>query len=133
MFIQLFSVSVLLALAVSYAVVRIFRPAVDAILVKVIGDEVYKAWSKYLVFAIYVVGFSGGVRVWDFEKYLIPKDEGGKTLILDGERWMVEIYRTVIGTLQAVAWMLLVFFLFAMIAYVIVRAMEMRKPKKAKP
>ena len=129
MFIILFVSSIVLALVTSFIVVRVFRPPVDSILKKVVGEDVYAAWSKYLVFAIYVVGFSGGVRVWEFEKYLLPKDEGGKTLVMDGERWMVEIYRTVIGTLQSVAWMLLVFFLFAMIAYVILRAMELRKQK----
>lgn len=34
---------------------------------------------------------------------------------------MLEIYRTVIEALQSIAWMLLVFFVFALIAYVIVR------------
>jgi hypothetical protein len=37
------------------------------------------------------------------------------------------------GTLQGVAWMLLVFFIFALIAYVIVRAFELkRKSSEAK-
>jgi hypothetical protein len=31
------------------------------------------------------------------------------------------------GTLQSVAWMLLVFFLFALIAYVVVRGLEARR------
>ncbi|MED5415647.1 MAG: hypothetical protein VYC64_11885 [Candidatus Latescibacterota bacterium] len=39
---------------------------------------------------------------------------------------MLEVYRTLIGTLQSVAWMLLVFFVFALIAYVIVRVSERR-------
>ena len=34
---------------------------------------------------------------------------------------------TIIGTLQSVAWMLLVFFLFALIAFVIVKGLESRK------
>jgi len=37
------------------------------------------------------------------------------------------VYRTVIGTASGVAWMLLVFFVFALIAYVIVRVFESRK------
>jgi flagellar biosynthesis/type III secretory pathway M-ring protein FliF/YscJ len=39
----------------------------------------------------------------------------------------LEIYRTIIGTLQSNAWILLLFFLFALIAYVIVRGMETRR------
>jgi len=40
------------------------------------------------------------------------------------------VYRTVIGTLQSAAWMLLLFFLFALIAYVIVKGLEARKQKR---
>lgn len=46
-------------------------------------------------------------------------------------RWGLELYRTFFGTLQSIAWMLLVFFLFSLIAYVIVRGMELKRPAKA--
>ncbi len=44
--------------------------------------------------------------------------------MLTTDRWVLEIYRTIVGTLQATAWMLLVVFLVALIAFVIVRAFE---------
>jgi hypothetical protein len=49
-----------------------------------------------------------------------------KVVELTTERWILEVYRTLIGTLQSVAWMLLVFFVFALIAYVVVRIGERR-------
>ena len=49
-----------------------------------------------------------------------------KVVELTTERWVLEVYRTLIGTLQTTAWMLLVFFLFALIAYVVVRIGERR-------
>jgi hypothetical protein len=49
-----------------------------------------------------------------------------KVVELTTERWVLEVYRTLIGTLQSTAWMLLVFFLFALIAYVVVRIGERR-------
>jgi len=52
------------------------------------------------------------------------KDVG--PLVLTGERWMLEIYRTLLETLQSIAWMLLIFFVFALIAYVVVRAFELK-------
>jgi hypothetical protein len=59
--------------------------------------------------------------------------EGAEIVALSGERWVLEVYRTIIGTLQGVAWMLLVFFVFALVAYVIVRAFELkRKGSEAK-
>jgi hypothetical protein len=42
---------------------------------------------------------------------------------------VLEVYGTIIGTLQSIAWMLLLFFLFALIAYVIVKGLEVRKEK----
>jgi len=66
------------------------------------------------------------VRVWDLEKYITPRPEETDIIVLNAEGWVLEVYRTGIGTLQSVAWMLLVFFVFALIAYVIVRGMEAR-------
>lgn len=43
---------------------------------------------------------------------------------------MPDGYRTVIGTLQSIAWLLLVFFVFALLAYVIMRGMELRHAKQ---
>jgi hypothetical protein len=42
-------------------------------------------------------------------------------LQLNAERWVLEIYRTLIACLQGIAWMYLVVFVVALIAYVIVR------------
>jgi hypothetical protein len=85
------------------------------------------------MFAIYVVGISSGVRIWDLEKYISPTALGDKTreaLALTLDRCILELYRTVIGTLQGVAWMLLVFFVFALIGFVIVRLGEIKHDKQ---
>ena len=39
---------------------------------------------------------------------------------------MLEVYRTLIGTLQSAAWLLLVFFVASLVAHVIVRGIELR-------
>ncbi|MBI5463948.1 MAG: hypothetical protein HY966_03205 [Ignavibacteriales bacterium] len=130
MFFLLLLVSFVIALAVCALVARMFAKPVTAILQRLITEEVHQAWSKYLMFALYVVGISGGVRVWELQRYITPKSEGGTVLELTNERWVLEIYSTVIGTLQSIAWMLLIFFLFALIAYVIVKGQEMKRPIK---
>jgi hypothetical protein len=130
MFITLLIVNFLIAFAVCFIVASLFRKPVDKILQRLVAEEIYMAWSKYILFALYVVGISGGVRIWDLEKYITPKTESGVILELTNERWVLELYRTIIGTLQSVAWMLLLFFVFALIAYVIVKGLEMRKQMK---
>jgi hypothetical protein len=43
----------------------------------------------------------------------------------------LEVYRTIIESLQGIAWLLLVFFVIALLAYVIVRIFEMKRGKAA--
>jgi len=135
MFISLLVITFLIAAAVSFAVARLFRHSILSILERIVGADFSAGWWRYLTFAIYVVGISGGVRVWDLEKYITPRPEEAEAILLNAERWTLEIYRTVIGSLQSIAWMLLVFFVFALIAYVIVRGMELRhgKPSSSAP
>ena len=132
MFFTLLIVTFIIAFAVSTIVVRIFNGPVDAILKRIITDEISSAWLKYLRFAIYVVGISSGVRIHQIERYITePAVEDARIIELTLERWVLEVYRTVIGTLQGIAWMLLVFFVFALIAFVIVRIFEFRRDKAA--
>src|SRR3989304_2485467 len=129
MFILLLAANLILAFLVCAIVVRIFRTPLDKILQRLVGGDIYGTWTKYMIFAIYVVGISGGVRIWDLEKYITP-GKGGAILELTSDRWILEIYGTVIGTLQSNAWMLLIFFLFALIAFVIVKGREIKKHSK---
>lgn len=129
MIITLLVVTFIVAFAVASIVVLIFTKPIEGILSRVIPDEMSSAWSRYLKFAIYVVGIGGGVRVWEFEKYLTLQEPYKEIVPLTSDRWVLEIYQTVIGTLQSTVMLLLVFFVFALIALVIVRAFELRKAK----
>ena len=133
MFLTLLAVNFVLAFAICFLLARIFRKPIDSILQRLISEEIYLAWSKYISFAIYVVGISGGVRVWELEKYITPispTKKKAEIVELTNERWILEIYRTIIDTMQSIAWMLLIFFIFALLAFVIVKGMEMRKQMK---
>jgi len=131
MFIVLLVVTFLISLVVSSIVVAVFNKPVGSILSRVMSDEISQAWLKYLKFAIYVVGVSSGVRVWDLEKYITPA-LGKEILALTRDRWVLEVYRTIIGSLEGLAWLLLVFFMFALIAFVIVRVFELRSSRTDK-
>jgi hypothetical protein len=49
--------------------------------------------------------------------------------VLNADRWILELYHTAIGAAQAITWMLLVFFVFALIAYVLLRGAELKQGK----
>jgi len=79
---------------------------------------------------VFVVGISSGVQIFKLEQYVHPErygpDQAAKVLPLDGPSMGLEIYRTIIQTLQGVAWALLVFFVVALIAFAIIRRGETR-------
>ena len=132
MFYTLLAITFLISLLVAFIATRIFSTPADAILKRIIQDPIYTSWLKYLNFALYVVAISSGVRIRDLEQYIKPRDfkNEGKILELTTERWTLEIYRTVIEALQGLAWVLLVFFLVALVAFVIVRVFEFLKERK---
>lgn len=136
MFLTLLLVTFLVSVTVALVVARMFHRPIERILHRIIADDISSAWLRYMNFAILVVGVSAGVRVYELEKYISPlrHDSNSTVLALTRERWILELYRTVIEALQGIAWLLLVFFVFALIAYVIVRIAEMKRgPKGAEP
>lgn len=76
-----------------------------------------------------MVGVSAGVRIYQLERYITPLQHLKVPTIIEltSEQWVLELYRPVIESLQSIAWMLLVFFVFALIAYVIVIIAEARQ------
>jgi len=125
--ISIFIVSVI----ISWIIAKAFNSPIKKILEKIINDPISDAWRKYLVFAIYITGISSGVRIWEIERYFGVSeflDESGKmiqkSISLTPERWTLEILRTIIEALQGISVMLLVFFIFALIAFVIMKAIE---------
>lgn len=134
MIVLLLVITLLISLAISFAVMKAFTKPLDAILSRIIADSISVAWLKYLKFAILVVGVSSGVRVHGLEKYITPSrwDKDAKVVEFTVDRWVLELYQTAIETLQGIAWMLLVFFMFALIAYVIVRIAEIRLGEQTK-
>jgi len=129
MFLTLLAASFLISFVMCAVIAKLFYAPVSKILRRLVEEDIYTAWSRYLVFAIFVVGISGGVRVWDLERYIAPPKAGELPLVLNGERWVLEVYRTMIGTLQSTAWALLLFFMVALIAFVIVKGREAKRSR----
>jgi len=130
LFVTLLVVTFAIAVLVSFGVSMLFRKSLRTILDRILSPELGGAWFRYITFAVYVVGVSGGVRIWELEKYITPRTENEPLIVLNSDRWLLEAYRTVIATLQSTAWMLLVVFAVALIAVVIVRGQEMKHGRR---
>ncbi len=135
MFMTLLLVAFLLSSAVSWGISRAFAQPMQSILARIIADPISEAWVRYLKFAILVVGISSGVRIGEIERYISPNNwqEKPEILALTNERWVLEVYRTVIETLQGVAMMLLAFFVISLVAFVVLRISELRQAARTAP
>lgn len=128
MFLTLLVVTFLISLAVSFIVTMLFKRPIERILKRIIADDISDAWARYITFGLYVVGVSSGVRIYELERYITkPPTQNAEVLTLTTERWILEVYRTIIGVLQGLAGVLLLFFIVALIAFVIVRIVEIRR------
>ena len=127
MFFTLLVVTFAIALAVCFGAVRLFDRPIASILRRIVAEELSGAWHRYVRFAAYVVGISSGVRIRELERYISAPERDEEILVLNAERWTLEIYRTVIETLQGIAWMLLVVFVVALLAYVLARGFELKQ------
>jgi hypothetical protein len=128
MFLTLLLATFSLATLVSVLVALLFRRPLHRILDRLVAGDLSSAWLRYLLFAVVVVGVGGGARIGSLARYIDPTPQDQAPLVLNADRWTLELYQTVIGTLQSIAWMLLVFFVFALIAYVIVRGLSCALP-----
>lgn len=136
MFLVLLLLTLVVALLTSGIVVAVFRRPTRQILDRIIGAELAPAWHRFLLFAIYVVGVSSGVQIWKLEQYVRvenagPEPSGRVPLALNAESMGLEVYRTILQVLQAVAWALLVFFVVALAAFVFLRRGESHRERGA--
>jgi len=132
MFYTLLFVTFILSTCVAGLTARIFTKPAEVILRRIIQDSIHTSWLTYLRFALYVVGISSGVRINQIEAYINPRDykNEGKILELTTERWVLEVYRTIVESLQGLAWVLLVFFIAALVMFMIIRVAEILRKSK---
>jgi hypothetical protein len=123
MFVVLLVASFTLALAISATVAWLFAKPIDGILHRFVGDKISATLSKYLRFAVVVVGISAGTRVRPLEEYIAAPSYNKAALAaaLTQEYWALELYRTFVETLQGMALIFFVLAVVAIIAFVIVR------------
>ena len=101
----------------------------------VVDPVVRSGFEKYIRFAIVVVGISNGTRVKAFQEYISAAEWNKPALqaALTQEFWTLELYRTVMGTLEGVAGLLLLCIFLALIAPAVLRMLNVEPPKNLGP
>lgn len=112
----------LLSLSISLMAMIFFSKSINAILTSVLPKELALAWSSYMRYMIVVVGLGGGVRIYNYEKYLESSPPN-----LTTERWVLELYETLLNTLSSIGWLVFWLFLAAMIVFISVKMRDKKK------
>ena len=88
MIIALLVVTFIIAFVVASIVVWVFSKPISAILERVIRDEISRAWTRYIQYALYVVGIGGGPH-WGTTQVdllkLFNQDPETKVVVMLGE------------------------------------------------
>jgi ABC-type multidrug transport system fused ATPase/permease subunit len=130
MFVLLFCVSLVLAFAISASIAWVSSGPIDSILHHFFPDHIRVAASKYLRFAITLVGTCSGTRVGILQDYLAAPAWNREAMkaTLTQEFWALELYRTALSSLIGIAWLLLGVSLFAIVAIYLYRKSRGKQP-----
>ena len=111
----------LLALGVSYGVARLASEVIDAVLQRFVSRQVGEAFTKYLGFAIVVVGIASRSRVRLLEDFMGAPAYNRDTLNaqLTQELWVVAMYHTIVDSLEGIAWLFVIVGLILLAALII--------------
>jgi hypothetical protein len=127
MLFQLFLASLLLAFALSAAVAWAFKSSVENILHRFLAGRIAHAVTKYLLFAIVVAGISDGTHAGALRDYINDPSSGEAIAAqITSQFWTVQLYRTAIGALEGIIWLLLLFSLLASLAIMLIRKADLK-------
>lgn len=128
MFLALFAASLVLALIISATIAWVSKDVIEGILHRFLADKIAHAVSKYLRFAIVVAGISDGTRAGALRDYISAPSYSRDQLAaqLTQEFWALELYRTAIGSLEGILWLMLIFSLGALVAITLIRRADLK-------
>ncbi len=109
------------ALIVSTGIVVVFSDAIDAALFAVMTGDFGEIWARYTKFGLLVAGLVSGIRAAGFESLTAGGGQAAGVssapLAVTAGRAVFEVLRTVVGSLEGLAWTLLVVFGAALAVY----------------
>lgn len=120
MFVVFLAVNFLVALLISLGIVLLFyRPALN-FLKRHFHEESLILWVRLIMIGIVVFAIGLGTRVWDLEELIAPTGHFGLTR----DQVALEIYNTIVATMQVTAFLLFVLLAIVGIAVAIKRKSE---------
>lgn len=115
--------NLLIALSISFLIIKIFDKSITGIIKRIIPEDINSGWILYIKLAIYLVGVSGGVNIFRLEETI----SGRSQTLFSFSNFILELYKTIFDTLKSITWLLLLFFIISLIAYIMIKAAESKK------
>ena len=111
---------ILVSLAVCSITLLIFRGPFENLAVKALSQEFWLAWKMLIYLSVYVVSLSRGVLVDELEHFTrLAKTTKIRAESMSKDEWTLELTKTVIESLKAIALMLLLFLAVASVILLI--------------
>lgn len=104
MFVTLLLANLVASLLVCLATVLIFSFPLAKVLKDRFSEDAAAVWMKFILFTVFVIGISVGTRIWEIERYADPQKGGA----ISQNLLVLEVYKTVIATMQVSAVLLFV-------------------------
>lgn len=114
------------AFAVAAFAVLAFSGPIDAALSRLIPPEMKDGWSRAAKFALFTATLIGGLRLQDLQALASRGQTAG--VRPEAGQGLIEVYRTIAGSLEAAAWALGAFFIGALCVHAAIRVYEAVKP-----
>ena len=123
MFVVLFLVTLAVALGVSFIIAKAANHPIESVLHHFFAAHLSTPFAKYLQLSIILVGVCAGARVRALQDYISAPDYNKAAMLqqLTQEFWVMELYRTVIGTFEGILWLIFLFALTVIVAVAIMR------------
>jgi hypothetical protein len=111
MFQSLLLVKIVVSLLVCFITVTALNGPIEDLAIRALTQEFWNAWKTLIYLSVYVVGLSRGVLVSELSHYARPaaKSKKGHSEEMTTDEWILEVTKTVLESLKAVALILLVF------------------------
>jgi hypothetical protein len=137
MFVVLFLATFLLALAISATIAWASKEPIESILRHFVAPHLSAAFAKYFQLALVLVGVTAGTRVRALQDYISAPEYNKRDLLaqLTQEFWVMELYRTVVSTIEGILWLVFLFALIVLGVVIIIRKANLVKlqPAEAQP
>lgn len=119
------------AIVIAASVALFFSRPIDEALGRVIPPEMGSAWRQYVKFALFVTTFAGGMRVSELSSFVAVRTAASPPLTAG--QGLMEVLKSITGSLTAAAIALLVFFTAALVIDASRRVYQSRRFSRPSP